>query len=281
MLNLLKKEKWMLKMLVIPLILLIYSCEKVFQEPSREELNLKPEEFNLGYGVYVSIPDNVEKFMREKKLDKYFKSRNYSKIVRELEKLIPQIKDSSILTYVYLMCGILPYEGHKSDFDNPEECKKRIYYLEKVVTMTEDRKILALAYGNLDWAYGTLKNYNKAIFYAKKMVEECQGIGEGENVNAVAITGVADAYNFMNLAGVSSKEKMDYLIEVSERYKGTDVALSALSLVGQEAIRQRDVVTLKKIVTEMESYPFKYLKKYSQLISSFKDYIRMREEKGK
>jgi tetratricopeptide (TPR) repeat protein len=149
------------------------------------------------YGVLVSIPDEVVKFLEDKNIYGLLKSGNYEEFVGRLEKVLKELEDSTLLLHLYLMCGTLPHLGTEKNFNDPKECKKRIFYLEKVVSMTDDKRILGYAYGNLVSAYGGLKDYDRAIFCSKKMVDECQGIGEVDRRNAVAITGVGDAYNYM------------------------------------------------------------------------------------
>lgn len=185
---------------------------------------------------------------------------------------------SAISDAINAIKGVLKQEGVRADTElyihlnywlgrlhamrqEYEECLKYWKTAEDAAQTDKNkyREYLRVIYtsGSINNAY--LKRYSEAIRMRKILIEEYQGIGYGDWKNFVATSSVHNLAFMLQFAQGFPKEEAEnikqYLIELTKKYRGTEVGIAAVASLYSISKRAGDEQQAQKYLIEMNSYP--------------------------
>lgn len=121
------------------------------------------------------------------------------------------------------------------------------------------RRTLSFVYSCAALIAAHLKNYSEAIRMRKILIEEYQGIGSGIRKNEEAARSVEQLAFLLQFAQELPIEEAEniknYLIDLTKKYRGSEVGLAAVASLYDLSKREGDVKKAQQYLVEMSSYP--------------------------
>lgn len=125
-----------------------------------------------------------------------------------------------------------------------------------------------------------LKHYSEAIRMRKILIEEYQGIGYGIRKNELAARSVEQLEFLSRFAKDEAENIKNYLIELSKKYRGSEVGLAAVTSLYDLSKQAGDQQKAQQYLVEMGSYPTTpEFRRYSEGVLRRWEQIEMRKEK--
>lgn len=263
-----KNDSTVRSLLLVPFFsLLLNACLK---EPSRDNASPRsPLETNRNVGNFQVVPTDtffaitprVGKLMHEYGLNtlKMFQHPEDRLGVEALESVIKREEvraDTEFYMTLHVYLGLL--HSTRREYDEALKAFKMAEDAARTDKATY-RRTLSFVYSSAALIAAHLKNYSEAIRMRKILIEEYQGIGSGIRKNEEAARSVEQLAFLLQFAQGLPKEEAEniknYLIELTRKYRGSEVGLAAVASLYDICKHEGDVQKAQQYLVEMSSYP--------------------------
>ncbi len=263
---------------ILGVLLSFQTCTKDPQanRAADQKATLKQQARERGYAVFVQPPDELKQLLKEQGLYRAFLAGRTTEITPQLEKLIPQIPDSTLQAHLHLLCGIVR-KGEWMALSR-QQLQRKIFHLNRAIHLTKDTSMRCFIYPMLAELYQRADSLPQALHILQLCVEECPGIGEGEHRFSLAASVVGDLCTLMEQLKIPVEDQLHYLQGIISKHPSDEVGLSALYWTARLAKAYGKTDLSVRLRQEALNYPPDLRKRYPGLWVVLKDSVKNQRE---